>query len=140
MEGLDRDIPKELAAHIEGKTWPSVHMLDWRMVGATPAVFREYLIPATFAYYLPSLLTGSILDPAFRDWAFEAILPANRQRKPKGDWWFGTLSEVLFVNQLRVASTWQLLHEILVALGAHPSAMLEARSRERRSQGDSRLF
>jgi hypothetical protein len=88
-EGLGHDIPFELAARVQGRPWTTLSMLDWRLVGAPPSVFREYMAPATFAYYVPSLLLGAVAEPAFCNWAFEALLPSNRERKPKGDWWLG---------------------------------------------------
>jgi hypothetical protein len=45
------------------------------------------MAPEAFAYYVPSLLVGTILDPDFRDMAFDGILPHNQRRAPRGEWW-----------------------------------------------------
>ncbi|MBI1199986.1 MAG: hypothetical protein GC203_19180 [Phenylobacterium sp.] len=95
--GLDQDMPSELANRIQGKPWPSVSLMDWQMVGSGPASWREYLWPKTFAYYVPSVLVGALAKPTFPDLALEAILPFNRQHRPRGDWWFsfaGSFSDV----------------------------------------------
>jgi hypothetical protein len=86
-EGLGYDLPQELALRIEGRAWTSLSFLDWRMVGAAPAAYREYVVPKTFAYYVPSFLVGVVSEPEFRDLAFEAILPNNREHRPRGEWW-----------------------------------------------------
>jgi hypothetical protein len=86
-EVLHLDMPQELATRIEGRAWTSLALLEWRMVGSTPAAYREYLAPQTFAYYVPSFLAGAIAQPAFRDLALEAILPNNRRQSPRGEWW-----------------------------------------------------
>jgi hypothetical protein len=85
-EGRQQDIHQELESRIHGRAWTSLTLLDWRMVGSVPA-FREYLMPQTFAYHVPSFLVGVISEPDFRDWALEAILPFNRRREPRGEWW-----------------------------------------------------
>ena len=77
----------ELACRIEGRVWTSVSLLDWRMTGGSPSANRLYMIPETFAYYVPSFLVGAISEPGFRDLAYEAILPHNRYRVPRGEWW-----------------------------------------------------
>ena len=83
----DEDMPRELASRIQGRGWTRISLLDWRHVGATPGAYREYLAPAAFAYYTPSFLVGVVPQPEFMDLALEAILPSNRQRKPRGEWW-----------------------------------------------------
>jgi hypothetical protein len=100
-KGLEHDIAQELSARIRGRAWTALSLLDWRFVGAGPTVCREYIIPATFAYYVPSFLVGAISEPAFRDWAFEAVLPSNQQRKPKGEWWSEYIEA--FSDQQRIA-------------------------------------
>jgi hypothetical protein len=57
-EALQQDMPQELASRIEGRAWTSLSLLDWRGVGAPPASYRRYVVPKTFAYYVPSLLVG----------------------------------------------------------------------------------
>jgi hypothetical protein len=100
-EALQQDMPQELASRIEGRAWTSLSLLDWRGVGAPPASYRRYVVPKTFAYYVPSLLVGVISEPDFRDLALEAILPDNRWRSPRGEWW--TSFAATFTNPQRQA-------------------------------------
>ena len=71
---------------MEHRRWTEVTLMDWRM-SATPDVVKSYLEPATYLYYLPSLLVGVHADPDFLDWGIEAILPNNQWHKPRGKWW-----------------------------------------------------
>lgn len=84
-----QDMQMELANRVRGRPWPSLSLMDWRMIGGSPASWREYLRPGTFAYYVPSILTDTLPEPAFLHLALEAILPSNRERRPRGGWWFG---------------------------------------------------
>jgi hypothetical protein len=84
--GPQQDMQQELAARIKGRAWSELSFMDWQMVGPVRA-FREYMLPRTFAYYVPAFLVGAISEADFRDWALEAILPSNRWRRPRGAWW-----------------------------------------------------
>jgi hypothetical protein len=57
-------------------------------------IVREPLEPATFLYYLPSLLSGVIDDPRYLNWALEAIIPSGRDREPKSRWWIELLETI----------------------------------------------
>jgi hypothetical protein len=83
---IQPDIPGELQSRMEHRRWTEVTLMDWRM-SATPHVVKSYLEPATYLYYLPSLLVGVLADPGFLDWGIEAILPDNQWHKPRGKWW-----------------------------------------------------
>ena len=61
--------------------------MDWRMVGTPPCISRLYLEPATFMYYLPSIIIGVSREMEFWDFALEAIIPYNKNRVPRGRWW-----------------------------------------------------
>ena len=81
------DIGEALAFRVNARTWPSVSILDWRYV-ASPAICRTYMPPMTFAYYVPSFLVGVLSEPEWLYWALEAIIPFNKEHKPRGEWWF----------------------------------------------------
>lgn len=87
-DGFVQDMQIELANRVRGRAWPSLSLMDWRMIGSGPASWREYLWPGTFAYYVPSVLIDTVSEPTFVDLALEAIVPFNRQHSPRGDWWF----------------------------------------------------
>ncbi|WP_407177981.1 DUF6714 family protein [Bradyrhizobium sp. STM 3562] len=72
-------------------------MRNWAMAGHI-RIHRELLDPATFLYYLPSLLLGVTEEPAYLAWALEAIVPSGRDRKPKSKWW-GELLETISPDQ-----------------------------------------
>jgi len=84
----DKDFHLELAGRMQNRPWTAVSLMDWRMIGATPAAWREYLVAETFAYYIPSILVGVLAEPAFADLALEAVLPFNQKHQPRGEWWF----------------------------------------------------
>jgi len=125
-EGLEFDLPKELAARIRRRAWTSLSLMDWRMVGATPASYREYLVPKTFAYYVPSFLVGVLREPEFRYLALEAIIPFNRQHRPRGEWWLSFADafsdpqraalKAFLVCQKEAASTFDMVDEELVGV------------------------
>jgi hypothetical protein len=81
-----QDVQEDFA-RVVGRPWTSLSPTDWRMTGSTPAAYRAYIAPQTFAFYVPSFLVGGIAEPEFRDLALEAILPNNRWRVPRGEWW-----------------------------------------------------
>jgi len=49
---------------------------------------REYLQPATFVYYVPSIILGACRAPDFICDALEVIIPHNQKHVPRGQWWF----------------------------------------------------
>jgi hypothetical protein len=55
------------------REWTEIKMTDWKMIGHIN-ISREHLDPATFLYYLPSLLLGVIEEPGYLYWALEAIM------------------------------------------------------------------
>jgi hypothetical protein len=78
---------RDLREWLAGREWTDITMHDWSMMGGPISVSREHLEPATFLYYLPSLLRGGVENPDYLDRAFDAILPAGRDRRPKSKWW-----------------------------------------------------
>jgi hypothetical protein len=87
-DSLDCDIPQELRNRISGRLWTDVTLMDWRMIGIEPAISRRYLEPATFMYYLPSIIVGASQEIEFIDTALEAMIPYNKHHVPRGAWWF----------------------------------------------------
>jgi hypothetical protein len=77
---------RDLLEWLAGRQWTEIKMHDWTMVGRV-SMTRELLEPATFLYYLPSLLLSVVLDVGYLDWALEAIIPSGRDRRPKSKWW-----------------------------------------------------
>ena len=100
-EGLEHDIPQELASRVVGRSWADVSMLDWRLTGAHPSACRRYVVPQAFAYYVPSFLVGAMSEPDFLDWALEAVIPDNQLHTPRGEWWFSFADA--FSDQQRAA-------------------------------------
>jgi hypothetical protein len=84
-----RDLLKWLAE----RQWTEIKMRDWAMAGQI-SITRELLEPATFLYYLPSLLLGVTENPGYLDWALEAIIPSGRDRRPKSKWWAELLETI----------------------------------------------
>jgi hypothetical protein len=74
------------------------------MVGAPPCITRSYLEPATFLYYLPSLLVGVFQDPQYLDFAVEAIIPYNQNHRPRGEWWSVFSKSVTQVQKMALAA------------------------------------
>jgi len=87
-DSLIGDISQELGNRISGRPWTDVTLMDWRMTGTSPAVARRYLEPATFMYYLPSVLVGALKEIEFIELALEGIIPENKNHVPRGKWWF----------------------------------------------------
>ena len=85
---LDRDIPCELKNRIAGRPWTEITLTDWRMTGTSPVVGRRYLEPATFMYYVPSIIVAAYQQIEFIEDALEAIIPDNKHHVPRGKWWF----------------------------------------------------
>jgi hypothetical protein len=86
-DSLDLDIPQELRNRILGRPWTEVTLMDWRMTGTSPVVARRYLEPATFMYYVPSIIVGVSQDIGFVELALEGIIPDNKYHVPRGQWW-----------------------------------------------------
>lgn len=81
------DIAEELWSRIANRRWTEITMSDWEMTGYRVAVNREYMEPATFSYYMPSLLVGALQDIDFIEMALEGMVPFNKDRSPRGKWW-----------------------------------------------------
>jgi hypothetical protein len=88
---------RDLFESLAERPWAEIKMRDWAMTGRTNMT-RELLEPATFLYYLPSLLLGVTEDPGYLDWALEAIIPSGKDRRPKSKWW-GELLETISPDQ-----------------------------------------
>ena len=88
---------QDLLEWLAERQWTDIKMHNWAMAGSA-IITRELLEPATFLYYLPSLLLGVIEDPGYLDWALEAIIPSGRDRRLKSKWW-GELLETISPNQ-----------------------------------------
>jgi hypothetical protein len=88
---------RDLLEWLAERKWTEIKMPDWATAGDT-RITRELLEPATFLYYLPSLLLGVAEDPEYLDWALEAIIPSGRDRRPKSKWW-GELLETVSAEQ-----------------------------------------
>ena len=86
-DSLDSDIPQELRNRIAGRPWTDVTLMDWRMTGTSPVVARRYLEPATFMYYVPSIIVGASQQIEFIDYALEGVIPNNKFHVPRGIWW-----------------------------------------------------
>ena len=91
---LDGDIPSELNRRIKGRPWTDVSLQDWRMIGCSPSISRHYLEPATFMYYVPSLVFGSLEQIEFIDFVLEGVMPSNKEHisRESGGWNFTELS------------------------------------------------
>ena len=89
----------DLLKWLAQREWTEIKMSDWKVaVIGHISVSREHLEPATFLYYLPSLLLGVIEEPGYLEQALEAIIPLGRDRRPKGRWW-GELLETISLDQ-----------------------------------------
>jgi hypothetical protein len=86
-DSLDRDIPQELGNRISGRPWTEVTVMDWRLTGVSPVVARRYLEPATFMYYVPSIMVGVSHQIEYLELALEGIIPDNKYHVPRGKWW-----------------------------------------------------
>jgi hypothetical protein len=88
----------DLLERLWRREWTEIKMSDWAWIGNIISMSREHLEPATFLYYLPSLLLGVTEDPWYLDLALEAIIPSGRDRRPKRKWW-GELLETISPGQ-----------------------------------------
>jgi hypothetical protein len=94
----DDEFCGDLLQWLGKRQWTEIKMSDWAMIGHI-SIVRERLEPATFLYYLPSLLLGATQDPGYLDWALEALMPSGRDRRPKSKWW-GELLETISSDQI----------------------------------------
>jgi hypothetical protein len=94
---INYEFHRDLLEWLAGRQWTEIKMRNWAMM-AHVGIIRELLVPATFLYYLPSLLLGVTEDPSYLDWALEAIIPLGRDRRPKSKWW-GELLETISPDQ-----------------------------------------
>jgi hypothetical protein len=88
---------RDLLEWLAERQWTEIKMRDWTMIGQI-SMTRELLEPATFLYYLPSLLLGITEDLCYLECALEAIIPSGRDRRPKSKWW-GELLETISPDQ-----------------------------------------
>jgi len=89
---------RDLLERLWRREWTEIKMSDWVWIGSAISMSRAHLEPATFLYYLPSLLLGVIEEPEYLELALEAIIPLGRDRRPKGRWW-GELLETISLDQ-----------------------------------------
>jgi hypothetical protein len=94
---INDEFHRDLLEWLAERQWTEIKMRNWAMMGHV-GIIRELLDPATFLYYLPSLLLGVTEDPSYLDWALEAIIPSGRDRRPKSKWW-GQLLETISPDQ-----------------------------------------
>jgi hypothetical protein len=87
IDAINHDIPQELSKRIAGRPWTEVTLMDWRMIGVSPVISRRYLEPASFMYYVPSILLGVFWQIDFVEFALEGIIPHNKHHSPRGKWW-----------------------------------------------------
>jgi hypothetical protein len=87
IDALNHDIPQELGKRIAGRPWTEVTLMDWRMIGVSPVIARHYVAPASFMYYVPSILMAAFWQIDFIDFALEGIIPHNKYHSPRGKWW-----------------------------------------------------
>jgi hypothetical protein len=87
IEALNHDVPQELSRRMAGRPWTEVTLMDWRMIGTSPVIARRYLEPASFMYYVPSIIFGTSQQIEFIDFALEGIIPHNKHNSPRGKWW-----------------------------------------------------
>jgi hypothetical protein len=118
-----------------------IKMRDWAMVGHMSTT-RELLEPATYLYYLPSLLLGATEDPGYLDWALEAIIPSGRDRRPKSQWW-GELLETISPDQsatIRAFLTYVRNHLLMSDEGPFDISMNEALTAEAETFWDAQIL
>jgi hypothetical protein len=94
----DDEFCGDLLQWLAKRQWTEIKMSDWAMIGHI-SIVREHLEPATFLYYLPSLLLGVTQEPGYLDWGLEALMPSGRDRRPKSKWW-GELLETISSDQI----------------------------------------
>jgi len=81
------EIQQDRRSAFLGKPWTSVSIDDWRMLGVPISVCKLYMRPDSFAYYLVSILHGSLATDGAFALALDAMLPSNQRHVPKGAWW-----------------------------------------------------
>ena len=90
----DDEFRRDLLERLARRQWTEVKMSDWAMIGDGISFSRERLEPATFLYYLPSLLLNVTEQPEYLEWALQAIIPLGRDRKPRRKWWIELLETI----------------------------------------------
>ena len=96
------DLSYELTSRLVLRRWTDVALLDWTMIGS-PGVARQFLEPAAFAYYLPSVLVGVFSDLGYREFAINAVLPFNQDRRPRDAWWFAFVASLSPAQRTAIA-------------------------------------
>lgn len=84
------DVHEDIEQRIFSRPWTKLSIEDWTCTGDVETI-AALVTPDTFAYYLPSILQHSLRNTEYLDWGVRAIVPHNRDRIPKGDWWDGFL-------------------------------------------------
>jgi hypothetical protein len=90
----DDEFCRDLLERLARRQWTEVKMSDWAIIVDSISFSRERLEPATFLYYLPSLLLNVTEHPEYLEWALQAIIPLGRDRKPKRKWWIELLETI----------------------------------------------
>jgi hypothetical protein len=80
------DITQEVIRRFSDRRWTEIGMEDWTNT-ATVAALVNIMTPSTFRYFLPALLLAVIEDRRYLDRGIEAVLPQNKNRTPRGEWW-----------------------------------------------------
>jgi len=82
----ETEFADEIRQHFVSKSWDLVTLDDW-INTASVEVIAHFMTAQAFHYYLPSILSTSVGSADYIDWGLRAILPHNKSREPKGDWW-----------------------------------------------------
>ncbi len=89
------EIQQDIQATFSGRPWTRLSIADWQMLGVPIAVCKLYMRPDAFAYYMISILHGSLETDGAFPLVLEALLPTNQRHVPRGAWWadfFGTFT------------------------------------------------
>lgn len=76
----------EILNRFQGKSWDVLSLDDWINIGVIETI-KNYTLPKSFHYYVPSILLLSLSSDNYIDWGLKAIVPDNQSRSPKGEWW-----------------------------------------------------
>lgn len=85
--GFQDDIYTSIQHHFANRTWIEIDLHSWAMIGIPIDLVRDYMTPDAFAYYIPSLLVGSLSDDRYVTNILEAILPPERMSQRSTVWW-----------------------------------------------------
>jgi hypothetical protein len=87
----DLDRWPSLQQWIAGRTWTSLKLHNWAMIGTTPGLFRYYFDPNAFHYYLPSIMAEVCETCTYPEFAIESLAPPDcsdeRVGRELGLWW-----------------------------------------------------